>query len=97
MLNIDGQKVTRDKSMDILAGFNPYNVEIAPNGKFALVSHLSASKCNADIISVIDPAGHELPPETPGEIVVRGPNVFFEYWVNRDELFCIRWKIYLFC
>jgi fatty-acyl-CoA synthase len=33
---------------------------------------------------VIDPAGHELPPETPGEIVVRGPNVFFEYWGNAE-------------
>jgi fatty-acyl-CoA synthase len=34
--------------------------------------------------AVIDPAGHELPPETPGEIVVRGPNVFFEYWGNAE-------------
>jgi fatty-acyl-CoA synthase len=32
--------------------------------------------------TVIDGAGHELPPDTPGEIVVRGPNVFFEYWGN---------------
>jgi fatty-acyl-CoA synthase len=31
---------------------------------------------------VIDDAGAELPPDTPGEIVVRGPNVFFEYWGN---------------
>jgi fatty-acyl-CoA synthase len=31
---------------------------------------------------VIDEAGVELPPDTPGEIVVRGPNVFFEYWDN---------------
>src|ERR1700728_2241123 len=34
--------------------------------------------------AVIDPAGYELPPETPGEIVVRGPNVFFEYWGNAE-------------
>ena len=34
--------------------------------------------------AVIDPAGNELPPETPGEIVVRGPNVFFEYWGNAE-------------
>jgi fatty-acyl-CoA synthase len=34
--------------------------------------------------AVIDPAGRELPPETPGEIVVRGPNVFFEYWGNAE-------------
>jgi fatty-acyl-CoA synthase len=31
---------------------------------------------------VIDEAGVELPPDTPGEIAVRGPNVFFEYWGN---------------
>jgi fatty-acyl-CoA synthase len=34
--------------------------------------------------AVIDPAGHELPPDIPGEIVVRGPNVFFEYWGNAE-------------
>jgi fatty-acyl-CoA synthase len=31
---------------------------------------------------VIDEAGVELPPDSPGEIAVRGPNVFFEYWGN---------------
>ncbi|WP_314955928.1 long-chain fatty acid--CoA ligase [Bradyrhizobium cosmicum] len=39
---------------------------------------------------VIDQAGHEVPAGTPGEIAVRGPNVFFEYWGNaaatRDAL-----------
>ena len=34
--------------------------------------------------SVIDDHGNELPPETPGEIAVRGPNVFCEYWKNED-------------
>jgi fatty-acyl-CoA synthase len=34
--------------------------------------------------AVVDAAGHELPPETPGEILVRGPNVFFEYWGNAE-------------
>lgn len=33
---------------------------------------------------VIDQAGGEVPPGTPGEIAVRGPNVFFEYWGNAD-------------
>lgn len=32
--------------------------------------------------AVIDDAGNELPAKTPGEIVVRGRNVFFEYWRN---------------
>jgi fatty-acyl-CoA synthase len=31
---------------------------------------------------VVDDAGSEVPPQTPGEIVIRGPNVFFEYWGN---------------
>jgi fatty-acyl-CoA synthase len=31
---------------------------------------------------IIDDAGNELPPETPGEIAVRGPNVLSEYWRN---------------
>jgi fatty-acyl-CoA synthase len=33
---------------------------------------------------VIDDAGAELPPDTPGEIAVRGPNVFTEYWGNAE-------------
>ncbi len=33
---------------------------------------------------VIDDAGVELPPDTVGEIAVRGPNVFSEYWGNPD-------------
>jgi fatty-acyl-CoA synthase len=33
---------------------------------------------------VIDDAGVELPPYTPGEIAVRGPNVFFEYWGSAE-------------
>jgi fatty-acyl-CoA synthase len=34
--------------------------------------------------AVIDDSGVELPPDTPGEIVVRGPNVFSEYWYNEE-------------
>jgi fatty-acyl-CoA synthase len=33
---------------------------------------------------VIDDAGHERPPDIPGEIAVRGPNVFCEYWGNAE-------------
>jgi fatty-acyl-CoA synthase len=32
--------------------------------------------------TIIDDAGNELPPDVAGEIAVRGPNVFFEYWGN---------------
>ncbi len=31
---------------------------------------------------IIDDTGHEAPAGTAGEIAVRGPNVFFEYWGN---------------
>ena len=34
--------------------------------------------------AVIDDAGNELPPHVAGEIAVRGPNVFFEYWRNEE-------------
>ena len=32
--------------------------------------------------TILDDAGNELPPGTAGEIGVRGPNVFYEYWGN---------------
>ena len=32
--------------------------------------------------AIVDDAGVELPPDTPGEIAVRGRNVFIEYWGN---------------
>jgi fatty-acyl-CoA synthase len=31
---------------------------------------------------IVDDAGNEVPRGVPGEVVVRGPNVFFEYWDN---------------
>ena len=34
--------------------------------------------------AVIDDSGAELPPDMPGEIAVRGPNVFYEYWGNEE-------------
>ena len=34
--------------------------------------------------AIIDDSGNELPPGTPGEIAVRGPNVFYEYWGNEE-------------
>jgi fatty-acyl-CoA synthase len=33
--------------------------------------------------AIIDDAANELPPDVAGEIAVRGPNVFFEYWGNQ--------------
>ena len=43
---------------------------------------------------VIDQAGAEVPPGTPGEIALRGPNVFFEYWGNEEatrDALCDGW------
>ena len=34
--------------------------------------------------TVLDDAGHELPAGAAGEIAIRGPNVFFEYWGNEQ-------------
>jgi fatty-acyl-CoA synthase len=34
--------------------------------------------------AVVDDSGVELAPDTPGEIAVRGPNVFSEYWGNEQ-------------
>jgi fatty-acyl-CoA synthase len=35
--------------------------------------------------AVVDDDGNEMPPNLPGEIVVRGPNVFCEYWGNETS------------
>ncbi|KJC50697.1 long-chain-fatty-acid--CoA ligase [Bradyrhizobium sp. LTSP857] len=43
---------------------------------------------------VIDQAGAEVPPGTPGEIALRGPNIFFEYWGNEEatrDALCDDW------
>jgi fatty-acyl-CoA synthase len=34
--------------------------------------------------AIIDDSGVEMPPGAPGEIAVRGPNVFYEYWGNEE-------------
>jgi fatty-acyl-CoA synthase len=34
--------------------------------------------------AIINDTGHELPPGTAGEIAIRGPNVFFEYWADEQ-------------
>ena len=34
--------------------------------------------------AIVDDAGNELPAGIPGEITVRGPNVFYEYWGNES-------------
>ncbi len=57
VLTIDGQNVSYDKSLDIPAAFNPYNIDITPDGKYAIASSTGAGGNNADALTVIDTAG----------------------------------------
>jgi DNA-binding beta-propeller fold protein YncE len=57
VLTIDGQKVTYDKTLDIPAAFNPYNIDMTPYGKYLIASTTGAQKNNGDAEVVIDPTG----------------------------------------
>lgn len=57
VLAIDGTKVTYDKALDIPAAFNPYNIDVAPDGKHVYASSTGAGGANGDAITVIDTAG----------------------------------------
>lgn len=57
MLEIDGQRVTYDKSYDMPVGQFPYNIDITPDGSLALVAHTGNGgrpDGHADPIAVID-------------------------------------------
>jgi len=41
--------------------------------------------CPHDIYKVVDRDGRELPPNTPGELLIKGPGVFTGYYKNRGE------------
>ena len=69
VLTIDGQNVTYDKSMDIPSAFNPYNIDITPDGKYVIASNTGAQKNNADAEVVIEATGphpHVVDVMTPG-------------------------------
>ena len=57
VLAIDGQKVTYDKSMDISSAFNPYNIDITPDGKYVIASNTGAGQNNADAEVIIEATG----------------------------------------
>ncbi len=54
VLAIDGTSVTYDKALDLPAGVNPYNIDITPNGKYAIASSTGAGGKNGDALTVID-------------------------------------------
>jgi DNA-binding beta-propeller fold protein YncE len=57
VLAISGQKVTYDKSHDMPVGQFPYNIDITPDGRTALVAHTGNGgrpDGNADPLAVID-------------------------------------------
>lgn len=57
VLTIDGQNVTYDKSLDIPSAFNPYNIDITPDGKYVIASNTGAQKNNADAEVIIEATG----------------------------------------
>jgi DNA-binding beta-propeller fold protein YncE len=57
VLTIDGQSVKYDKAMDIPSAFNPYNVYVTPDGKYAIASNTGAQRNNVDAVVIIDAAG----------------------------------------
>ena len=69
VLSIDGQHVTYDKSLDIPVAFNPYNLDVTPDGKFVVVTNTGAHGINGDAEVTIDPSGphpHVVALMTPG-------------------------------
>jgi DNA-binding beta-propeller fold protein YncE len=57
VLAIDGQKVTYDKTMDIPAVLNPYNIDMTSDGKYAVASNTGAGTNNADAEVTIEATG----------------------------------------
>lgn len=75
VLAIDGQKVTYDASLDIPSAFNPYNIDVTPDGKYVIASNTGAMKNNGDAEVVIEATGphpHVVSITSPGN----GPEGF---------------------
>jgi DNA-binding beta-propeller fold protein YncE len=54
VLTIDGQTVTYEKSLDVPAAFNPYNIDMTPDGRYAIASTTGGGKNNGDAVIVIE-------------------------------------------
>lgn len=75
VLAINGTEVTYDKALDMSAGFNPYNVDVTPDGRWAFVSANGATGSNVDALTVIEAGGPH--PHVAGLTTVgRGPEGF---------------------
>ena len=70
VLSIDGQAVKYDKAMDIPSAFNPYNIDITPDGKYVIASNIGAQRNNGDAEVVIDATG-----DHPHVVNVMSPGV----------------------
>src|SRR6516225_9270585 len=57
VLSIEGSNVTYDNMLDIPSAFNPYNIDVTPDGRFAVASHTGAQGVNADAEVSIDTSG----------------------------------------
>ncbi len=57
VLTIADQTVTYDKALDVPAASNPYNIDITPDGRFAVASSTGAGGDNGDPLTVIDTGG----------------------------------------
>jgi DNA-binding beta-propeller fold protein YncE len=53
LLSVDGSKVESAKR-DFAAGLRPYGLDIAPDGRFAVVANIGRNQGDADTVSVID-------------------------------------------
>ncbi|MGL4291935.1 MAG: YncE family protein [Phreatobacter sp.] len=76
VLAIDGTTVTYDKSLDMVVGYGVYNVEVTPDGRYALAANTGiGGDGHADTVSVIDAKAN--PPRVLDNVTVGdGPEGF---------------------
>ena len=71
VLSIDGTKVMYDKTLDIPSAFNPYNIDMTPDGKYVIASNTGAAGLNGDAEVTIEATGphpHVVQIMSPGAV-----------------------------